>query len=95
VVVPEHAKGRADGRGAAFVRADLHEVIFQRRRLPGGLVHAAIDLDVAASSPRRMRGAHERRLWRQRLLLRDCRRCRREQQQGCAHLRGKDGEAGG
>ena len=57
VVVPEHAKGRADGRGAAFVRADLHELIFQRRGLPGGFVHAAIDLDVAASSPRRMRGA--------------------------------------
>src|SRR5438105_15902290 len=68
LVVPEDAEGGADGRGAAYVGADLREVLLQRRTLPGGLVHAAVDVDVAAGAPRRVRGAHEGGLRRQRIL---------------------------
>src|SRR5205823_5175388 len=96
LVVPEHAEGGADGRRAPFVGRDLREAVLERRRLPGGLVHPAVDLDARPCPPRSMRRPDERRLRRQLLLrLRDRRRSRREEQQGGAHLAEKNGEAEG
>src|SRR5205814_3480758 len=96
LVVPEDAEGSADGRRASLVGRHLREAVVERSRLPRGFVHAAVDLDARSRPPRGMRGADERRLRRQLLLrLRDGRRCRREEQQGCPHLDGQNGGAGG
>ena len=90
LVVPEDAEGGVYARGLALVGVDLREAVLERRGLPGGLVHAAVDDDGPAHTASRVRGAHEGRLWRQRFFrLRACGpgSCQgHEREQGGAHV---------
>ena len=64
LVVPENAEARLHRRRRRLVRVDLPEALVERGGLPGGLVHPAVEHDVAHPA-RRVRGAHEGGLRRQ------------------------------